>query len=121
MKKILYIALALGAIITTSCKKDAVDATPEQGAITLSYGIAVDNDTELASTRAMSDAELLNSAVIEIYQPLYAGLARRYVGQSNIPNPIYLPATEGTCQDIRGVRVAPSIDVSICHSVISKS
>ena len=99
MKKILYIALALGAIITTSCKKDAVDATPEQGAITLSYGIAVDNDTELASTRAMSDAELLNSAVIEIYQPLYAGLARRYVGQSNIPNPIYLPATEGTSQE----------------------
>ena len=99
MKKILYIALALGAIITTSCKKDAVDTTPEQGAITLSYGIAVDNDTELASTRAMSDAELLNSAVIEIYQPLYAGLARRYVGQSNIPNPIYLPATEGTSQE----------------------
>ena len=99
MKKILYIALALGAIITTSCKKDAVDATSEQGAISLSYGIAVDNDTELVSTRAMSNTELLNSAVIEIYQPLYAGLARRYVGQSNIPNPIYLPATEGTSQE----------------------
>ena len=99
MKKILYIALALGAIITTSCKKDAVDTTSAEGAISLSYGIAVDDNTELAYTRAMSNTELLNSAVIEIYQPLYAGLARRYVGQSNIPNPIYLPATNGTSQE----------------------
>ena len=93
MKKILFVTLALRAMIITSCKKDAADATSQQGTISLSYGIAVDGDDEIVSTRAMSNQELLNSAFIEIYQPLYAGLARRYVGHSNIPNPIYLPAT----------------------------
>lgn len=99
MKKILFVTLALSAMIITSCKKDAADATSQQGTISLSYGIAVDGDDEIVSTRAMSNQELLNSAIIEIYQPLYAGLARRYVGQSNIPNPIYLPATSGTTQE----------------------
>ncbi len=100
MKKILYAALIMGAmVITPSCKKDAADTTAQQGAISLSYGIAVDGDSDIISTRAMSNQELLNSAVIEIYQPLYAGLARRYVGQSNIPDPIYLPATSGTTEE----------------------
>lgn len=100
MKKILYATLMMGVmIITSSCNKENVDSSTQQGAISLSYGIAVENDSEILSTRAMSNTELLNSAVIEIYQPLYAGLARRYVGQSNIPNPIYLPATSGTTEE----------------------
>lgn len=99
MKKILYLTLILGTMIITSCKKDSVESIAEQGAISLSYGIAVSNDSEIVSTRAMSNDDLLNTAVIEIYKPLYEGLARRYVGQSNIPNPIYLPATEGASNE----------------------
>ena len=97
MKKILFAALSISALIaTTSCKKDVTETPAEQGAITLSYGISVSDDNTILSTRAMSDAELLESAVIEIYKPAFEGMARRYVGSSNIPNPIYLPATTGT-------------------------
>ncbi|MBO5688180.1 MAG: hypothetical protein J6R84_08190, partial [Alistipes sp.] len=97
MKKILFAALTMSALIaTTSCKKDVTETPAEQGAITLSYGISVNDDNTILSTRAMSDAELLESAVIEIYKPAFEGMARRYVGASNIPNPIYLPATTGT-------------------------
>ena len=97
MKKILFAALTISALFaTTSCKKDVTEAPAEQGAITLSYGISLSDDNTILSTRAMSDAELLESAVIEIYKPAFEGMARRYVGASNIPNPIYLPATTGT-------------------------
>lgn len=97
MKKILFLALTVGAFLTaTSCKKDVTETATEQGAITLSYGISVDGNNTILSTRAMNNAELLESAVIEIYKPAFEGLARRYVGSSNIPNPIYLPATKGT-------------------------
>ena len=98
MKKILFLALTVGAFLAaTSCKKDVTETTTaEQGAISLSYGISVNGDNTILSTRAMSNTELLESAVIEIYKPAFEGLARRYVGSSNIPNPIYLPATKGT-------------------------
>lgn len=98
MKKILFLALTVGAFLaTTSCKKDVTETTTaEQGAISLSYGISVNGDNTILPTRAMSNTELLESAVIEIYKPAFEGLARRYVGSSNIPNPIYLPATKGT-------------------------
>ena len=98
MKKILFLALTVGAfLVATSCKKDVTETTTaEQGAISLSYGISVNGDNTILSTRAMSNTELLESAVIEIYKPAFEGLARRYVGSSNIPNPIYLPATKGT-------------------------
>lgn len=97
MKKILFLALTVGAFLAaTSCKKDVTETAAEQGAITLSYGISVDGNNTILSTRAMNNAELLESAVIEIYKPAFEGLARRYVGSSNIPNPIYLPATKGT-------------------------
>ncbi|MBQ5703711.1 MAG: PCMD domain-containing protein [Alistipes sp.] len=97
MKKILFLALTIGAFLAaTSCKKDITETSTEQGAITLSYGISVNDDNTILSTRAMSDAELLESAVIEIYKPAFEGLARRYVGSNNIPNTIYLPATKGT-------------------------
>ena len=97
MKKILFLALTVGAFLAaTSCKKDVTETAAEQGAITLSYGISVDGNNTILSTRAMNNAELLESAVIEIYKPAFEGLARRYVGSSNIPNPIYLPATTGT-------------------------
>ena len=97
MKKILFLALTVGAFLAaTSCKKDVTETSAEQGAITLSYGISVNDDNTILSTRAMSNTELLESAVIEIYKPAFEGLARRYVGSSNIPNPIYLPATKGT-------------------------
>lgn len=97
MKKILFLALTVGAFLAaTSCKKDVTETSAEQGAITLSYGISVNGDNTILSTRAMSNTELLESAVIEIYKPAFEGLARRYVGSSNIPNPIYLPATKGT-------------------------
>lgn len=98
MKKILFLALTVGAFLAaTSCKKDVTETTTaEQGAISLSYGISVNGDNTILSTRAMSNTELLGSAVIEIYKPAFEGLARRYVGSSNIPNPIYLPATKGT-------------------------
>lgn len=97
MKKILFLALTVGAfLVATSCKKDVTETVSEQGAISLSYGISVNGDNTILSTRAMSNTELLESAVIEIYKPAFEGLARRYVGSSNIPNPIYLPATKGT-------------------------
>ena len=97
MKKILFLALTVGAFLaTTSCKKDVTETVAEQGAISLSYGISVNDDNTILSTRAMSNTELLESAVIEIYKPAFEGMARRYVGSSNIPNPIYLPATKGT-------------------------
>ena len=97
MKKILFAALTISALFsTTSCKKDVTETPAGQGAITLSYGISLSDDNTILSTRAMSDAELLESAVIEIYKPAFEGMARRYVGASNIPNPIYLPATTGT-------------------------
>lgn len=97
MKKILFLALTVGAFLAaTSCKKDVTENAAEQGAITLSYGISVDGNNTILSTRAMNNTELLESAVIEIYKPAFEGLARRYVGSSNIPNPIYLPATKGT-------------------------
>ena len=90
MKKILFAALTISALFaTTSCKKDVTEAPAEQGAITLSYGISLSDDNTILSTRA-------ESAVIEIYKPAFEGMARRYVGASNIPNPIYLPATTGT-------------------------
>ncbi len=97
MKKILFLALTVGAFLAaTSCKKDVTETAAEQGAISLSYGISVDGNNTILSTRSMNNAELLESAVIEIYKPAFEGLARRYVGSSNIPNPIYLPATKGT-------------------------
>ena len=97
MKKILFLALTVGAFLAaTSCKKDVTETSAEQGAITLSYGISVNDDNTILSTRAMSNTELLESAIIEIYKPAFEGMARSYVGSSNIPNPIYLPATKGT-------------------------
>ncbi|MBR3775639.1 MAG: PCMD domain-containing protein [Alistipes sp.] len=116
MKKILFLALTVGAfLVATSCKKDVTETAAEQGAITLSYGISVDGNNTILSTRAMNNAELLESAVIEIYKPAFEGLARRYVGSSNIPNPIYLPATKGTDKyrvDVKageGVKTTPTI------------
>ena len=97
MKKIFFAALALSALFaSTSCNKDVAEPSAKQGAITLSYGISVSDDNTILSTRAMSDTELLATAVVEIYKPAFEGMARRYVGASNIPNPIYLPATTGT-------------------------
>ncbi|MBO4447553.1 MAG: DUF4493 domain-containing protein [Bacteroidales bacterium] len=80
MKKSVVFILA-GALMLCACNKQA----GEPGALRL--GVALDN----SSKAAMTEGELLSSALVSIYYADYSGLVKQYrYGQ--MPEKIYLPA-----------------------------
>ncbi len=84
MKKILTIA-SVGLLIAASCAKTELKENNEgMGILSVDMSIA-------PQTRAYSEADLYNSAVVNIYKADFSGLVRSY-SYNDIPSPLYLAA-----------------------------
>ena len=85
MKKIITLITACLSLVVVSCSKPQPDS--ESGG----YGILSMNMNFSTQTKAMTEAELLSGANINIYKADYSGLVRSYK-YSEIPSPFYLAA-----------------------------
>ena len=84
MKKILTIA-SVGLLMVASCAKTELKENNEgMGILSVDMSIA-------PQTRAYSDTDLYNSAVVNIYKADFSGLVRSY-SYNDIPSPFYLAA-----------------------------
>ena len=84
MKKILTIA-SVGLLMVASCAKTELKENNEgMGMLTVDMSIP-------SQTRAYSEADLYNSAVVNIYKADFSGLVRSYA-YNDIPSPLYLAA-----------------------------
>lgn len=95
IKKLSYIALAF-ILALASCKKESV-AEGEGG---LRLRVSVDADVKAAITQE----ELMQSAVVNIYKADFSGLVRSYK-YSEIPETIYLAADDYRVDVLAGERV----------------
>ena len=82
MKKILtFISVSLA--VAVSCNKAEIkEGSSEMGALSMEMSIA-------PQTRAMSETELYNSAVVNIYKADFSGLVRSYA-YNDMPSTLYL-------------------------------
>lgn len=100
MKKIFSI-LAMGLVLgTISCVKQEPLETQGEGVLCVDMTVA-------AQTKAVSEADLYNTAKVSIYKADYSGLVRSYV-YSSIPSPLYLAADKYRVDVIAGEAVADS-------------
>ena len=84
MKKILTIA-SVGLLMVASCAKTELKENNEgMGILSVDMSIA-------PQTRAYSETDLYNSAVVNIYKADFSGLVRSY-SYNDIPSPLYLAA-----------------------------
>ena len=84
MKKILTIA-SVGLLMVVSCAKTELKENNEgMGILSVDMSIA-------PQTRAYSETDLYNSAVVNIYKADFSGLVRSY-SYNDIPSPLYLAA-----------------------------
>ena len=98
MKKILTIA-SLGLLMTVSCvKTELKDNNDGMGMLTVDMSIP-------SQTRAYSEADLYNSAVVNIYKADFSGLVRSYA-YNDIPSPLYLAADSYRVDVIAGEATA---------------
>lgn len=98
MRKIFAIA-SLGLLMAVSCAKTEItDADKGVGML------CVDMNIE-PQTRAYSETDLYNSAVVNIYKADYSGLVRSY-SYNNIPSPLYLVADSYRVDVMAGEAVA---------------
>ena len=98
MKKIFSI-LAMGLVLgTISCVKQEPLETQGEGVLCVDMTVA-------AQTKAVSEADLYNTAKVSIYKADYSGLVRSYV-YSSIPSPLYLAADKYRVDVIAGEAVA---------------
>ena len=87
--------LVLGTI---SCVKQEPLETQGEGVLCVDMTVA-------AQTKAVSEADLYNTAKVSIYKADYSGLVRSYV-YSSIPSPLYLAADKYRVDVIAGEAVA---------------
>lgn len=100
MKKIFSI-LAMGLVLgTISCVKQEPLETQGEGVLCVDMTVA-------AQTKAVSEADLYNTAKVSIYKADYSGLVRSYV-YSSIPSSLYLAADKYRVDVIAGEAVADS-------------
>ena len=98
MRKIFAI-VSLGLLMAVSCaKNEMADADKGVGML------CVDMNIEL-QTRAYSESDLYNSAVVNIYKADFSGLVRSY-SYNNIPSPLYLVADSYRVDVLAGEAVA---------------
>ena len=98
MKKILTIA-SLGLVMAVSCVKTEIkDNNDGMGMLTVDMSIP-------SQTRAYSEADLYNSAVVNIYKADFSGLVRSYA-YNDIPSPLYLAADSYRVDVIAGEATA---------------
>ena len=99
MKKILtFIIIGLG-FAAASCTKADVSESKGEGMLSVDMSIA-------SQTRAaVSEDELLNTAVVNIYKADFSGLVRSYT-YSDIPSPMYLAADKYRVDVLAGEAVA---------------
>lgn len=98
MKKIFSI-LAMGLVLgTVSCVKQEPLETQGEGVLCVDMTVA-------AQTKAVSEADLYNTAKVSIYKADYSGLVRSYV-YSSIPSPLYLAADKYRVDVLAGEAVA---------------
>lgn len=99
MKKIFgLIALGL-TLLVSSCAEKTIDCS-EKGYGTLAVDMSLSN-----ITRAISEEDLYNTAVVNIYKEDFSGLVRSYV-YSDIPAELYLAADKYRVDVIAGETVA---------------
>lgn len=98
MKKILTIA-SLGLVMAVSCVKTEIkDNNDGMGMLTVDMSIP-------SQTRAYSESDLYNSAVVNIYKADFSGLVRSYP-YNDIPSPLYLAADSYRVDVIAGEATA---------------
>ena len=98
MRKIFAI-VSLGLLMAVSCaKNEMADADKGVGML------CVDMNIE-PQTRAYSESDLYNSAVVNIYKADFSGLVRSY-SYNNIPSPLYLVADSYRVDVLAGEAVA---------------
>ena len=98
MKKILTIA-SVGLLMVASCAKTELKENNEgMGMLTVNMSIP-------SQTRAYSEADLYNSAVVNIYKADFSGLVRSYA-YNDIPSPLYLAADSYRVDVIAGEATA---------------
>ena len=98
MKKILTIA-SVGLLMVASCAKTELKENNEgMGMLTVDMSIP-------SQTRAYSEADLYNSAVVNIYKADFSGLVRAYA-YNDIPSPLYLAADSYRVDVIAGEATA---------------
>ncbi len=98
MKKILTIA-SVGLLMVASCAKTELKENNEgMGMLTVDMSIP-------SQTRAYSEADLYNSAVVNIYKADFSGLVRSYA-YNDIPSPLYLAADSYRVDVIAGEATA---------------
>ena len=98
MKKILTIA-SVGLMMVASCAKTELKENNEgMGMLTVDMSIP-------SQTRAYSEADLYNSAVVNIYKADFSGLVRSYA-YNDIPSPLYLAADSYRVDVIAGEATA---------------
>lgn len=98
MKKILTIA-SVGLLMVASCAKTELKENNEgMGMLTVDMSIP-------SQTRAYSEADLYNSAVVNIYKADFSGLVRSYA-YTDIPSPLYLAADSYRVDVIAGEATA---------------
>ena len=101
MKKILILTSILLAVTVTSCTKPEGQKSHEGvGALCVDMSIE-------PQTRAMSETDLMNTAVVNIYKADFSGLVRSY-RYSAIPSSIYLAADSYRVDVLAGEAVAAS-------------
>lgn len=98
MKKILTIA-SVGLLMVASCAKTELKENNEgMGMLTVDMSIP-------SQTRAYSEEDLYNSAVVNIYKADFSGLVRSYA-YNDIPSPLYLAADSYRVDVIAGEATA---------------
>lgn len=87
MKKILSIISFIVLVLPVSCVRETICYT-DSGMGMLSMDMTIDAGQQ---TRAISDDDLINSAVVNIYKADFSGLVRSYL-YGEMPSPMYLAA-----------------------------
>ena len=101
MKKILILTAAIIAVTAVSCTKSE-NHRSHDGMGALSVDMSIE-----PQTRAMSETDLMNSALVNIYKADFSGLVRSYK-YSAIPSSIYLAADSYRVDVIAGEAVSAS-------------
>lgn len=100
MKKILTSITACLALAAVSCTKSELDSDKGVGVLAMDMCIS-------DQTKSMTDEELLNSAVVNVYYKDFSGLVRTYK-YSEMPSPFYLASAEYRVDVIAGEAVSES-------------
>lgn len=99
MKKILLVCAAVSALAAASCTKNDVNEQKN------GYGMLAVNMNLSEQTRSIGEADLYNTAQVNIYKEDYSGLVRSYT-YAEIPSPLYLAADKYRVDVIAGEAVA---------------